>query len=482
MSLKKSFISGIKWNSVGVLSRALFQVLQISILTRFLPKEDFGLLAMALFVVQFSNIFLDMGLTSAILHRKNISKNEFSSIYWLNIFIALILYLIMYISAPSVSHFYNEVELNNVIPILGLNIVFVSIGRQHQTMFQKQLLFKKIALVEILCSFIGLIAAIYFAATGYGVYSLIYSTLIKSFLANITFFLLANKSHSVRLHFKLLETKPFLKVGGFTMGSSLLDFFSRETDVLIIGKILGPEKLGVYSLSKQLVLKIFATITPIIVNVLSPVLSEMQNDKKRLKKSFLKTIRYLSFVNFPIYLVVIISAKELLGIIYGPEYVSAHYVLGCLAFFYAITTLSNPIGSLQVATGRTDLGLKWTILRIIVSPIFIYIGALYNIESVAFGFALLSLLFILPLWYIQLKPMLTLSLKDYMAQFIKSLVVFGLSISLYPFLIKIETANYILTGFVKIIIVMIFFATFQVLINKSDFYAIIKEAKSVIKR
>ncbi len=482
MGLKQSFISGIKWNSIGIFSRALFQVLQISILTRFLPKEDFGLLAMALFVVQFSNIFLDMGLTSAILHKKNISKNEFNSIYWLNIFIAIILYILMYVSAPMVSVFYNEAALSNIIPVLGLNVILVALGRQHQTIFQKQLLFKKIALVEIFSFLTGLIIAIYLAVMGYGVYSLIYSTLIKSLLANIIFFLLSSKKHSVRFHFKLSETKSFLKVGGFTMGSSLLDFFSRETDVLIIGKLLGPEKLGVYSLSKQLVLKLYATITPIIMNVLSPVLSEMQENKDRLKKSFLKTIRYLSFVNFPIYLVVIVSAKEILGIMYGPEYTSAHYVLGYLAFFYAITTLSSPIGSLQVATGRTDLGLRWTVLRIIVSPVFIYIGALYSIESVAMAFALLSLIFILPLWFIQLKPMLNLKLKEYFSQFSKPLAMFGLCVCLYPVLNKIETVNYIFTGIIKTLIAVIFFTTANILKNKKDFYEIIKEVKSLIKR
>ena len=482
MSLKKSFISGVKWNSIGITSRAIFQVLQISILTRFLPKEDFGLIAMALFVIQFSNIFLDMGLTSAILHKQDISKKEFSSIYWLNIFVSLSLYFLIYISAPAVSTFYNEPELNSIIPILGLNIIFVALGRQHQTMFQKQLQFKKIALIEIFSFLISLIIAIFLAIKGYGVYSLIYSTLIKSLLANTIFFFLANKKYSVRFHFSISDTKPFLKIGGFTMGSTLLDFFSRETDVLIIGKLLGPESLGVYSLTKQLVLKLFATITPIVMNVLSPILSTMQKDKDRLKSTFLKTIRYLSFINFPIYLVVIISAKEILAIVYGSEYSSANYVLGYLAFFYAITTLSNPIGSLQIATGRTDLGLKWTILRVIISPIFIYVGALFNIESVALVFAILSLFFMLPLWYIQLKPMLNIGLKEYISQFIKSLIVFAISISLFPLLNEIETFNLIFTGVIKTIIVMILFSTLQVLINKADFYEVIRLIKSVIKK
>ena len=482
MSLKKSFINGVKWNSIGVSSRAIFQILQISILTRFLPTEHFGLIAMALFVVQFSNIFLDMGLTSAILHKTEISKNEFSSIYWLNILVSILLYSILYISAPAVADFYDEFELNTIIPILGLNIVLVAIGRQHQTMFQKKIQFKTIALVEIISSLIGLISAIILAVKDFGVYSLVYSTLVKSFLTNVIFLILAKKKYPLKLHFNLKETKPFLKIGGFTMGSTILDFFSRETDILIIGKLLGSENLGIYSLSKQLVLKLFSTITPIVINVLSPILSGIQNDQNRLKNSFLKTIKYLSFINFPIYLVIIITSKEILGIVYGNEYVGAHKVLGYLAFFYAITTLSNPVGSLQIATGRTDLGLKWTILRIIISPICIYIGALFDIETVSLVFALLSLSLIIPLWRIQLKPMIQITLKDYLMQFIKPLLVFLISLCLLPLLNQIEIINFILSGFVKGFIGLTFFIALQTLTNKTDFYEIIRLVKSVIKK
>ena len=95
MNLKKNAIQGVKWTTIGKIGRSVFQLLQISILARFLPKEAFGLVAMALFLVQFSNIFVDMGMTSAILHRQNATRKEYSSIYWLNILIAIIFYLFL---------------------------------------------------------------------------------------------------------------------------------------------------------------------------------------------------------------------------------------------------------------------------------------------------------------------------------------------------------------------------------------------------
>lgn len=482
MSLKKSFISGVKWNSLGITSRALFQVLQIAILTRFLPKEDFGLIAMALVVIQFSNIFLDMGMTTAVLHKQNISKTEFSSIYWLNIFISFILYTLLFISSPLVAQFYNQVELNTIIPVLGLNILIIASGKLYQTIFQKEMRFNIIAKIEILSSFIALISAITLAYYEFGVYSLIYSTLLKSIISNSLFIAFGSQRNPLTLFFKLKETKPFLRIGGFTMGSTLLDFFSRETDILIIGKLLGPEDLGIYSLSKQLVLRLFSSITPIILNVLSPLLSKIQNDTTLLKSSFLKTIKYLAFINFPIYLVIIIASKEILGVIYGSQYMDAQNILICLAFSYAITALSNPIGSLQIATGRTDLGLKWTIIRVIVTPVFIYLGALHNIETVAFFYSLLTLGLIIPLWYFQMKPMIQITFKDYFSQFINNFIIFIISISSLLFLNNLEVYNLVFTGILKALISITIFGSLQLLLNKKGFYEVIKGTKSMIKR
>src|SRR5690606_16602343 len=99
--------------------------------------------------------------------------------------------------------------------------------------------------------FLGLIAATLLGINGFGVYSLVYSTLIASFISNGLFLIQNLRLNPIRVHFRIKETKLFLKIGGFTMSSTLLDFFSREIDILIIGKILGSESLGMYSLAKQ---------------------------------------------------------------------------------------------------------------------------------------------------------------------------------------------------------------------------------------
>ena len=126
-----------------------------------------------------------------------------------------------------------------------------------------------------------------------------YSTLLASCILNFLFTL--SKTNPIRIHFNGKKLKYF-KIGSFTVGSSILDFFSNEIDILIIGKLLGAESLGLYSLAKQLVVKLYAVINPIITSVLSPVLSYMQEDKTQVKKYYMRIINILSTINIPVYL------------------------------------------------------------------------------------------------------------------------------------------------------------------------------------
>jgi len=239
LSASRNVFNGVKWTGLSSVFKSIFQLLQYAILARFLSAEAFGLIAMAMFVISFSNIFIDMGLTSAILHKKQISKREFSSIYWLNICIAIILFVVVFSASPFISEFYEEPELYEIIPILSFNLIIIAFGIQHRTMMQKELRFKAITSIEILSVFIGLIFSVILVLNDYGVYSLVYSTLISSGIQYILFFSLNLKRNPIVFFFKMSLIKDMLKVGGYQFGSTFLLFFSNEIDILIIGKLLG---------------------------------------------------------------------------------------------------------------------------------------------------------------------------------------------------------------------------------------------------
>ena len=170
------------------------------------------------------------------------------------------------------------------------------------------------------------------------------------------------------------------------MASRLLDFVSKETDVLIVGKILGMEVLGLYSLTKQLVLRLFNVINPIITNVLSPWLSSLQQKPEKQRTTYLLITRYLAYLNFPIYLIFAVGSYELLYVLYGPSYASGSLLLFTFAIYYGILSITNPVGSLQIATGRTDIGFYWTLFRASITPAALLFGIHFGgIQGVSYS-------------------------------------------------------------------------------------------------
>lgn len=424
IDLKEASKVGIKWTTLGTVGLSVFQLLQIAILTRILPKEAFGLVAMALFMLRLTNIFANLGMTVAILSKQEITTKEYSSVYWLNFMISIFLYVILFLTSGLVTDFYGQPELLRIIPLLSLNLLFSAIGKQHRTILQKEFKFKRISIIDI-CSFvIGFVAAVILANNDFGVYSLVYSSLLASVLSNLAFFVVNFRQHPIMVHFRIGEIVPFFKIGGYSMGSSLLDFFSKDFDILIIGKLLGAESLGVYSLLKNIVLKLFSIINPTIVTVFSPLFSSIQKDRSRLKNAYLKLIRNISYVNFLVYLLLIVNSKDLLDIVYGSDYNEYYPVLCLFACAFSLTALANPISSLIIATGRTDIGFQWTILRILLSPLVVYLGAQVNIETVAAYYALLTLFLTIPSWFIMIRRISDIGLTEYIGQFYKPLVLF----------------------------------------------------------
>lgn len=413
MSIEQKAIKGIKWTTLNTLTLTICTLLKISILARLIDKSDFGLMAIITFVMGFVDLFMDMGISIAILHKQKISKNEYSSLYWINILFSIIIYIIILAITPIVSQFYKEDILNILIPLTGFSILIVAIGRQYKTILQKSLNFKRIALVEITAAIISLITAIILAYNDFGIYSLIYSLLINYTIVSFVFLLTGFSEHPIRFHFKLSETKSFLKIGIFQVGSQIVNYFNRDLDVLLIGKFFGSEILGGYSLAKQLVFRPAQIINPILTTVATPTLAKMQHNLAVLKENYLKLINLVSSVNFLAYLVIFIFAPFIVEIFYGNMYDEIVPIVRILCFYMYIRALGNPIGSLVVATGNTHLEFYWNVFTLVLMPILILFGAQHSVEWIAICISIGMALLIVPNWYFLVRKMIPVSFKEF---------------------------------------------------------------------
>ena len=418
MLLKSKTISGVKWTTFSTIVLALFGIIKISVLARFLDAADFGLMALVTFLLGFMELFMDMGITSAILHRQEISKNEYASLYWINIIFSFILYALISLSSPFIGAFYNESELFVFFPIMAISIMLSALGRQFKAIEQKQLNFKYIAITNIVGASIGLIVSIVTAMKGFGLYALVYGALIQYAISNGIYFANGLRVSGLIFRLKYLEIKPFLKIGIFQVGGQVANYLNRDLDILLIGKFFGSEILGGYSLAKQLVQRPMQISNPIIENVASPVLAILQKDKEQLKNKFLTIVNMSATINFFAYALLAIMAYPVVFILYGKEYLDIVVLVQILSIYMFLRSLGIPLGGLLTATGRTDLGFYWNLFSLFFFPIAIYIGAQYSIEIVALSLLTTSLILFYPYWRLLIFKITGASFSEYLFCFV----------------------------------------------------------------
>lgn len=465
----KAAISGVRWNSLGTIVRTIIQTIQIAILARILPVEVFGLLALSLFVINLTNMIVEMGFTSAVLHHQDVTKEEYNSLFWFNLFIAFISYTIVFLLSPWIATFYNSLEMLVVLPMLSLNIIILSWGKLHYTILQKHLKFKALSLIEIIGSFVALLLSVGLAYNNYGVMSVVYATLASSFLISVASIRVCDLKF-VGLSFRFNELKRFYSIGLYSFGSKIVSIFSTDIDILIIGKTLGSEALGIYSLSKQLVLKLFLLLSPILSNVLTPLLSTIQSETALLKHYYQKVISIISNISTPFYLIMAFISYDVLRILYGENFTSGDKVVMYLSIAYLVNSTANPIGSLQVATGRTDIGFRWALVSLIVTPLVIYISSLFSIEIVALSRSILSLVMIYPFWLVQIKPMLNISLHEYVYSFYRQILFIIAAVVITQLGLFDVCSNLpgVIIMIIKITSIMIAYAIYTLLFNRTS--------------
>jgi teichuronic acid exporter len=412
--LLKTGISGMAWTSVSVVVRSVVSLLQITILTRYLEKSEFGIVAIATVFIGFTQLFLDLGISIGIMHKQDTTPKVYSSLFWLNIFTGTLLTAILCLASPLAARAYNEPSLTSVLILLSFCVFFSAIGAQHRTVQQKEMRFQYISIVEIISSILTFGVAVYTASQGYGVYSLVYSTLFNAVFSNLVFLGIGlYKDRNISFHFNIKETYPFLKIGVYNIGSNVLDYFSREIDTIIISATFGMEILGVYNLCKKIVVMLYGIVNQILVKVMTPIFAKLQKGADVMRGALYNVMEGIALFNYPLYFLVAILATGCLNILYGNQYTDCGLLLSLLAIYYGKMSSGSASGCVQVAMGRTDVGFYWTIIRIIVNTMAVCIGSLISIEMVVASLFIFNLLISPVSWRIVTKPLVSGRFLDY---------------------------------------------------------------------
>lgn len=375
--LKGKAIKSIKWNAFSIGSELSLQVTRTIVLARLLEPRDYGLMGMLLVIMGFVDAFSDVGISGAIIHKQNNSRSTLSSLFWLNIFAGSVIYALLWILTPVIVAYYREPILSDLSHVLFLSVLFRSLGRQFETLLSKDLRFKSIAFTDITSAASSLFVGIFLASHGYGVWSLVWSQLTQIGLKSILQFTLCFREFRPNFHFRWTEIKPYLGFGLFSLASSNILYISQRADQAIMARFLGSTPLGYYSFAYQFVLLPTQKINPILTRVAFPVFAQIQNDTEKLRDWYLKLVYSLSLVNAIVLLFVGILANDFVPIFFGEKWLPAVGLLQALSLLAYVRSLGNPIGSIMLAKGRTDLAFYQNLALMLMNVPAVYFGVKY---------------------------------------------------------------------------------------------------------
>lgn len=412
MRLRDKTINGAKWNTVATVNNALVQMLKLFILARFLSKVDFGLVAIATMVIGFTDIFANMGFSVGIIHKKEISQKEYSSVFWVNLAVSLILFGIICAITPLLSTYYGQPELNKIIPLLGLQLVITAFGKIFQTLRTKELNFKFISIVNMAGVYAGAIFTIITAVIGWGVYSMVFGMLLQTTVIFATYAIAGIRNNGILFHCNIREIGGLIKIGGYQMGAQVLDYCSSKADIFLIGRFFGMEALGVYNLGKDLLMKVMM-INPIITSVATPAFAKIQDNLSLMRSTYAKILNFLSSINFPIFAIFFIFAEPLTFFLYGEKMMEVAFFIRLFAVWGLFHSVGNPAGILMVSLGRTDLSFRWTVLRVICVVTTTLALCQTNIEVLTYAQVALEIVFFFAYWKMMINKMVQTPLREY---------------------------------------------------------------------
>ncbi|QTA83259.1 polysaccharide biosynthesis protein domain-containing protein [Desulfonema limicola] len=393
--IKKQTISGVRWTVISTIFTTAIQFVQLIILTRLLGPKIYGIMAMLMVSVGLAQIFAEMGLSSAIIQRKDPTKDELSTIYWINVIAGLVIFILICLFSPIIAKFFNTEEITFLLPVASVSFVILSFGIQCQTLLQKELNFDIIAKISITSNFLAMLIAILLAWKEYGIWSLVLGSVSNS-LFQTGFLIYSGWKRNIlpNFHFKWSDTRGYLSFGFFRIGAMSSNYLNSRVDQLVIGSLIGLTELGYYNIAFRLTIEPIQKINPILTNVAFPVFSKIQDDNIRLKRAFFKMIKLLMSVNAPVLIGLAVVSPSLIPLIIGEQWIPAIPLVQILSFYTLIRSIGNAGGSLIIAKGKANWTLYWNLILILIIPAVIYYAG-FNGNIIHICFALVVLQFIL---------------------------------------------------------------------------------------
>lgn len=382
-SVKRKFVSGITWTLVQNLSVKALDVVITVVLARLLLPEDYGLIGMLSIFIAISDVFIQSGFGQALIQKSNCTDEDFSTAFYFNVTVSVIIYLILFIAAPAIASFYHEPQLVVVTRVLSLNFVLGSLNIVQQSKLRKAMNFKPLAIITLACTFFSGIIGILLAFWGFGVWALVAQALSSTLLRVVLFPLFTRWTPNTAF-----SRDSFRQLWGFgskIMVSGILDVVIINLSNILIGRYYNKEQVGYFSKARRMADIPAMTMSSVLGTVLYPLLSKIHEDESRHIAIYKKVSKYAVTFSFPILILLSLLAEPIVLILFTEKWAASIPLLRILLLARVFLTLNVINANMLQSRGDAKL---YMYLYFIAGPICLIATAMaipFGVEAIAWA-------------------------------------------------------------------------------------------------
>ena len=368
------------------------------VLARLLTPEEFGLFAMVVAITEFARLIMELGLGTATVQREEITHEEVSALFSINLGIGIILMAAIAGLSPAVAWFYGDTRLFDICMVLSTVFLFRGLTVQHRSLLERQMRFGYLGVIYVTSTLLSICVAIALALHGFGVWALVWREIVSATLYAAGTWLfcgwipgLPRRNSGVR---------SSLRFGADVSGFNIVQYFAQNLDRMLIGRFCGATPLGLYAKAFQLAMMPIEHIRMTFWDVgLSP-LSALHGDAERYRRFYSRLLSVLSFLYMPLVVFLAIQSEDVIRLLLGEAWISAAPLFRIFAIAGFVRPIVGTFQLILISCGKTRSYLLWGMMNGVCMIMAYAVGIRWGAVGVAYAYAFASYAFLVwSLWY-----------------------------------------------------------------------------------
>ena len=366
----------------------------VMVLSRMLNPTDFGLVGMVTAFTGILFLFRDFGLSSATVQRENVTNEQRSTLFWINVVVGVVLTVLTVVFAPLVVRIYHEPRLLHITMVLSLGFLFNALGVQHSALLQRELRFTALAVINISALLVSTLVAVGVAQLGLSYWALVAMALALPITTTLGVWIAAAWVPGRPRHAE--EIVSMMRFGGTLTLNSIVTYVAYNMEKVLLGRFWGPQVIGLYGRAYQLINIPTDNLNQSIGEVAFSALSRIQSDRPRFRNYFLKGYSIVLAMTIPITIMCAFFADDIIHVLLGPQWDAAAPIFRLLAPTILVIAMINPLAWVMFALGLVKRSLKTALVLAPIVMLGYLVGLPYGPKGVALGYSTAMILWAIP--------------------------------------------------------------------------------------